>query len=52
MPTFDTREPITATIDVVSGDVRITAGACPAAKGEIAVTADIIGSRRLTISGA
>jgi DUF4097 and DUF4098 domain-containing protein YvlB len=26
MPTFDTREPITATIDVVSGDVRITAG--------------------------
>ena len=26
MPTFDTREPITATIDVVTGDVRITAG--------------------------
>ena len=27
MPTFDTPEPITATIDVVVGDVRITAGA-------------------------
>src|SRR5688500_8770695 len=26
MPTFDTREPITATIDVVTGDVRISAG--------------------------
>ena len=26
MPTFDTREPISATIDVVTGDVRITAG--------------------------
>ena len=26
MPTFDTPEPITATIDVVSGDVRISAG--------------------------
>ena len=26
MPAFDTPNPITATIDVVSGDVRITAG--------------------------
>ena len=26
MPTFDTPEPITATIDVAVGDVRITAG--------------------------
>ena len=26
MPTFDTREPISATVDVVTGDVRITAG--------------------------
>jgi DUF4097 and DUF4098 domain-containing protein YvlB len=26
MPTFDTREPITVSVDVVTGDVRITAG--------------------------
>jgi DUF4097 and DUF4098 domain-containing protein YvlB len=26
MPSFDTREPISATVDVVTGDVRITAG--------------------------
>jgi hypothetical protein len=26
MPSFDTREPITATVDVVTGDVRISAG--------------------------
>ncbi|HEX6026547.1 MAG TPA: DUF4097 family beta strand repeat-containing protein [Solirubrobacter sp.] len=26
MPTFDTREPITASVDVVTGDVRLTAG--------------------------
>ena len=29
MPTFDTPQPIPATVDVVAGDVRISAGDAP-----------------------